>query len=72
MRAARFQIRWVPFDPAEMGHGEHGPASLPAGDIPNFVLTAKADETAHTSVVAPNVTQARTAIRFSTTADLRP
>ena len=44
------------FDPEGKGHGEHGPAALPAGDIPNFVLTVKADGTAHTSVIAPNVT----------------
>lgn len=44
------------FDPDGMGHGEHGHAGLPAGDIPNFVLTVNADGTAHATVVAPNVT----------------
>ena len=44
------------FDPTGTGHGENGSAGLPAGDIPNFVLTVKADGTAHTSVVDPNVT----------------
>ena len=44
------------FDPTGMGHGEHGPAAMPAGDIPNFVLNVKEDGTAHTSAVAPNVT----------------
>ena len=37
-------------------HGEHGHSAMAAGDIPNFVLTVAADHTAHTSVVAPNVT----------------
>ena len=36
-------------------HGDHDHAGLPAGDIPNFVLTVNADGTAHTSVVAPGV-----------------
>lgn len=44
------------FDPEGMGHGEHTHEGLPAGDIPNFVLTVNADGTAHTSVIAPNVT----------------
>ena len=44
------------FDPMGMGHGEHAGMGMPAGDIPNFVLTVNADGTAHTSVVAPNVT----------------
>jgi Cu-Zn family superoxide dismutase len=44
------------FDPSGMGHADHGSAGMPAGDIPNFVLTVKADGTAHTSVVAPFVT----------------
>ncbi|HYL46977.1 MAG TPA: superoxide dismutase family protein [Candidatus Limnocylindrales bacterium] len=44
------------FDPDGTGHGEHAHAGLPAGDIPNFVLTVSADGTAHTSVIAPNVT----------------
>jgi Cu-Zn family superoxide dismutase len=44
------------FDPDGSGHGEHAHAGLPAGDIPNFVLTVKDDGTAHTSVIAPNVT----------------
>jgi superoxide dismutase, Cu-Zn family len=39
-----------------MNHSDHGPMGLPAGDIPNFVLTVAADGTAHTSVIAPNVT----------------
>jgi len=37
-------------------HGEHTHSGMAAGDIPNFVLTVAADGTAHTSVVAPNVT----------------
>ena len=44
------------FNPAGASHGEHGPTGLPAGDIPNFVLTVAADGTAHTSVIAPSVT----------------
>jgi len=44
------------FDPDNTGHGEHAHAGLPAGDIPNFVLTVKADGTAHATVIAPNVT----------------
>jgi Cu-Zn family superoxide dismutase len=44
------------FDPDNAGHGEHSHAGLPAGDIPNFVLTVSAEGTAHTSVIAPNVT----------------
>lgn len=44
------------FDPDSTGHGEHAHEGLPAGDIPNFVLTVNADGTAHTSVIAPNVT----------------
>jgi Cu-Zn family superoxide dismutase len=44
------------FDPTGKGHGDHSAAGLPAGDIPNFVLTVKEDGTARTSVVAPNVT----------------
>jgi len=44
------------FNPTGASHGEHGPTGLPAGDIPNFVLTVAADGTAHTSVIAPSVT----------------
>jgi superoxide dismutase, Cu-Zn family len=44
------------FDPEGTGHGEHAHTGLPAGDIPNFVLMVNADGTAHTSVIAPNVT----------------
>ena len=44
------------FDPTGKGHGDHNHAGLPAGDIPNFVLTVEADGTAHASVIAPNVT----------------
>jgi Cu-Zn family superoxide dismutase len=44
------------FNPTGASHGEHGPTGLPAGDIPNFVLTVGADGTAHTSVIAPSVT----------------
>jgi superoxide dismutase, Cu-Zn family len=36
--------------------GVHDHASVPAGDIPNFVLTVHEDGTAHTTVVAPFVT----------------
>ncbi|MGH9714231.1 MAG: superoxide dismutase family protein [Candidatus Acidiferrales bacterium] len=51
-----FKSAGAHFDPEGMGHGEHGHAGLPAGDIPNFVLTVNAEGTAHTTVVAPNVT----------------
>lgn len=44
------------FNPTGASHGEHAPTGLPAGDIPNFVLTVAADGTAHTSVIAPSVT----------------
>jgi Cu-Zn family superoxide dismutase len=44
------------FDPDHSGHGEYAHAGLPAGDIPNFVLTVKDDGTAHSTVIAPNVT----------------
>ena len=44
------------FNPTGASHGEHGATGLPAGDIPNFVLTVAADGTAHTSVIAPGVT----------------
>lgn len=43
------------FNPTGMDH-EHSHMGLPAGDIPNFVLTVSPDGTAHTSVVAPAVT----------------
>jgi superoxide dismutase, Cu-Zn family len=51
-----FKSAGAHFDPTGMGHGEHGPAALPAGDIPNFVLNVNADGTAHVTTVAPNVT----------------
>lgn len=35
---------------------EHSHMGMPAGDIPNFVLTVNADGTAHVSVIAPGVT----------------
>jgi Cu-Zn family superoxide dismutase len=44
------------FNPTGASHGDHGPTGLPAGDIPNFVLTVAEDGTAHTSVIAPSVT----------------
>lgn len=54
--APDFQSAGPHFDPIGMGHGEHGVSAMRAGDIPNFVLTVSADGTAHTSVVAPNIT----------------
>lgn len=51
-----FRSAGAHFDPDGIGHGEHSSAGVPAGDIPNFVLTVKQDGTAHTSVVAPYVT----------------
>jgi Cu-Zn family superoxide dismutase len=44
------------FNPTGASHAEHSPTGLPAGDIPNFVLTVAADGTAHTSVIASSVT----------------
>jgi len=44
------------FNPTGADHTDHAPTGLPAGDIPNFVLTVAADGTAHTSVIAPSVT----------------
>ncbi|MGA7623331.1 MAG: superoxide dismutase family protein [Candidatus Acidiferrales bacterium] len=44
------------FNPTGTSHAEHDPPGIPAGDIPNFVLTVAADGTAHTSVIAPSVT----------------
>jgi len=40
------------FNPA--AHADHG--SMPAGDIPDFMLIVAPDGSAHVSVVAPNVT----------------
>lgn len=54
--APDFKSAGAHFDPAGTGHGEHAHAALPAGDIPNFVLNVNADGTAHTNVIAPNVT----------------
>jgi superoxide dismutase, Cu-Zn family len=47
-----FKSAGAHFDPGGGGHN-HGAA---AGDIPDFSLVVSADGTAHTSVVAPNVT----------------
>lgn len=44
------------FEVVGEGHGDHEHGAGPAGDIPNFSLIVGADGTAHTSVVAPNVT----------------
>src|SRR6267378_5212830 len=41
------------FNPA--GQMDHKHGSMPAGDIPDFMLIIAADGTAHISVVAPNV-----------------
>jgi len=41
------------FSPA--GQMDHSQGSMPAGDIPDFMLIVAADGTAHVSVVAPNV-----------------
>ena len=54
--APDFKSAGAHFDPTGNGHGSHGAAGLPAGDIPNFVLTVKEDGTAHVTVIAPNVT----------------
>ncbi len=42
------------FNPASSAAHDH--SSMPAGDIPDFMLIIAADGTAHVSVVAPNVT----------------
>lgn len=45
------------FDAMGMDHSDHTMhGATPAGDIPNFSLIVAADGSAHTSVVAPNVT----------------
>jgi len=44
------------FNPTGEDHGAHDHMGVPAGDIPNFVLTVNPDGTAHTSIVAPGVT----------------
>jgi Cu-Zn family superoxide dismutase len=51
-----FKSAGAHFNPTGASHGEHGPTGLPAGDIPNFVLTVAEDGTAHTSVIAPSIT----------------
>jgi Cu-Zn family superoxide dismutase len=51
-----FKSAGAHFDPTGKGHHDHSSAGLPAGDIPNFVLTVEANGTAHVTVVAPNVT----------------
>lgn len=51
-----FKSAGAHFNPTGASHGEHGPTGLPAGDIPNFVLTVGEDGTARTSVTAPSVT----------------
>jgi Cu-Zn family superoxide dismutase len=51
-----FKSAGAHFNPTGMSHADHSPTGMPAGDIPNFVLTVAADGTAHTSVIAPNVT----------------
>ena len=51
-----FKSAGAHFNPTDATHSEHTHASMPAGDIPNFVLTVNADGTAHTSVIAPGVT----------------
>jgi len=51
-----FKSAGAHFNPTGMSHADHAPTGMPAGDIPNFVLTVAADGTAHTSVIAPNVT----------------
>lgn len=42
------------FNPA--GHMGHAGNTMPAGDIPNFLLIVGTDGNAHVTVVAPNVT----------------
>jgi len=54
--APDFKSAGAHFNPTGASHAEHGPTAMPAGDIPNFVLTVAADGTAHTSVIAPGVT----------------
>ena len=48
-----FKSAGAHFNPTGEEHSEHSHAGMPAGDIPNFVLTVGADGTAHISVVAP-------------------
>ena len=51
-----FKSAGAHFNPSDSSRGQHNHASMSAGDIPNFVLTVKADGTAQTSVIAPGVT----------------
>ena len=51
-----FKSAGAHFNPTGASHADHSAMGMPAGDIPNFVLTVAADGTAHTSVVAPYVT----------------
>jgi Cu-Zn family superoxide dismutase len=51
-----FKSAGAHFNPSGGSHAEHAPMGLPAGDIPNFVLTVGADGTAHTTAIAPSVT----------------
>ena len=51
-----FKSAGAHFNRSDSSHSEHNHASMSAGDIPNFVLTVKADGTAQTSVIAPGVT----------------
>jgi len=51
-----FKSAGAHFNPTGASHDGHGPTGMPAGDIPNFVLTVAADGTAHTSTIAPYVT----------------
>lgn len=51
-----FKSAGAHFNPTGASHADHGPTGMPAGDIPNFVLKVAADGSAHTSVIAPNVT----------------
>jgi Cu-Zn family superoxide dismutase len=50
-----FKSAGAHFNGGGPSHTEHGPTGMTAGDIPNFVLTVAADGTAHTAVIAPNV-----------------
>lgn len=43
------------FNPSD-ANANHAPTGVMAGDIPNFVLTAAADGTAHATTIAPYVT----------------
>jgi superoxide dismutase, Cu-Zn family len=51
-----FKSAGAHFNPTGAEHNDHAHMGVPAGDIPNFVLTVNADGTARVSVIAPGVT----------------